>query len=129
MRDLGKKLGRELCGGEVILLRGPLGAGKTVFVKGLAEGLDIGGTITSPTFTLINVYQGRLPLFHMDFYRLRDPQEAEFLGLEEYFASGGVSAVEWPDAALELIPPGALEVCLSLLPDQGRQVEVRQAAL
>lgn len=92
---LGEKLAQELQGGELILLDGDLGAGKTTFTKGLAKGLGITRNIKSPTFTLIREYtMGRLPLYHMDVYRLEETGGAD-LGLEEYFNSTGVSVVEW----------------------------------
>lgn len=90
-------LGPHLQTGDVLLLDGDLGAGKTSFTKGLAKGLGITDYVKSPTFTIIREYcHGRLPLYHMDLYRLEDGG-AEDLGLEEYFEGDGVSVVEWPD--------------------------------
>lgn len=96
-RTLGKKLGRLLRGGEIIGLTGELGSGKTCFTRGLAEGLkvDKGAWIRSPTFTLVNEYQGRLPIYHIDLYRLQNEIEMEELDLRDYFFSEGVSVVEW----------------------------------
>lgn len=108
--DLGEKIGRQLNGGEVICLTGDLGAGKTHFTKGVARGLGISETVTSPTFTLINEYSGRLPLYHVDVYRLCDPDEAYDLGLEEYLYGDGVTLVEWPERVAELLPPGYMAV-------------------
>lgn len=93
---LGETVGKSLRGGEVILLSGDLGAGKTVFVKGIAKGLGIADTVVSPTFNLMNEYEGRLTLYHYDAYRLHDALEAEEAGLTEYFGDRrGVCAVEW----------------------------------
>ncbi len=94
---LGKKIGQQLVAGDVLVLDGDLGAGKTTFTKGLAAGLEIPDIIKSPTFTIIHEYQdGRLPLYHMDAYRLENGG-AEDLGLEEYFDGDGVSVVEWAE--------------------------------
>ena len=96
-RALGKRLGRLLKGSEIIGLTGELGSGKTSFARGVAEGLDVGveAWIRSPTFTLINEYDGRLPMYHIDLYRIGSPRELEELNLRDYFFSGGVSVVEW----------------------------------
>ena len=96
-RALGRALGRVLRGGEILGLSGDLGSGKTCFVHGLAEGLEVGGNswVRSPTFTLINEYQGRLSLVHADLFRVAPGSEMEDLHLEEYFASGSVCVVEW----------------------------------
>ncbi len=107
---LGEKLGRLLKGGEVISLSGDLGAGKTHFAKGVARGLEITGTVTSPTFTLINEYSGRLPLYHVDAYRLAGIEEAYDLGLEEYIYGEGVTLVEWPDRLAGLLPADLLVI-------------------
>ncbi len=96
-RELGKKLARLLEGGEIIGLSGELGAGKTCFVRGVAEGLGVGedAWIRSPTFTLINEYHGRLPLYHIDLYRVSGRAEQEGLNLREYLYGDGVCIVEW----------------------------------
>jgi len=95
---IGRELGGTLSGGDVVLLYGDLGAGKTAFVKGLAEGLGIArDEVSSPTFTLIQEYRGgRLTLFHVDLYRIEDPRELDDLGLDE-IAEEGVLAIEWPE--------------------------------
>lgn len=90
-----KKVTDKLKGGEVIILRGDLGAGKTTFTKGLAKALGVEETVTSPTFTYVKEYYGRLPLYHFDMYRVADADEVYELGLEEYFYKGGVVVVEW----------------------------------
>ena len=90
-----KRVADRLKGGEVILLNGDLGAGKTTFTKGLALALGVKETVTSPTFTYVKEYDGRLPLFHFDMYRVADADEVYELGLEEYFYRGGVVVVEW----------------------------------
>lgn len=90
-----KRIADKLKGGETILLSGDLGAGKTTFTKGLALALGVKETVTSPTFTYVREYDGRLPLFHFDMYRVADADEVYELGLEEYFYRGGVVVVEW----------------------------------
>lgn len=96
-RSWGRKLGKLLRGGEIIGLTGELGSGKTCFVRGMAEGLEVGkeAWIRSPTFTLINEYHGRMPLYHIDLYRVENRRELEELNLLEYFFAGGVCAIEW----------------------------------
>ena len=96
--QLGARLAALLRPGDVIAFRGGLGAGKTAFTRGLARGLGIEESVTSPTYTLVNEYpQGRLPLFHFDMYRLRDAEELFDLGWEDYLDRGGVCAVEWSE--------------------------------
>lgn len=92
---IAKRVADRLKGGETILLNGDLGAGKTTFTKGLALALGVTETVTSPTFTYVKEYQGRLPLYHFDMYRVADADEVYELGLEEYFYKGGVVVVEW----------------------------------
>ncbi|AKI97337.1 tRNA (adenosine(37)-N6)-threonylcarbamoyltransferase complex ATPase subunit type 1 TsaE [Kosmotoga pacifica] len=101
LRKLGRLLGQKLAGGEILLLFGNLGTGKTTFVKGMAEGLGINPDfVRSPTFTLINVYPGsRLQIVHADFYRLESEEEVEELGLEEMLDENSVLAIEWPEKA------------------------------
>lgn len=114
---VGEKLAMSLQGGELILLDGDLGAGKTTFTKGLAKGLGITRNIKSPTFTLIREYSmGRLPLYHMDVYRLEETGGAD-LGLEEYFNSSGVSVVEWSQFIQAELPSEYLLVQLKKDPD------------
>ena len=93
---------QRLQAGDVIYLSGTLGAGKTVFTRGLCRGLGYAGRVTSPTFTLVNVYEGgRLPVFHFDLYRLGGAADLEGIGYDEYFDAGGVCVVEWPERAME----------------------------
>lgn len=91
----------------VFCLTGDLGAGKTVFAKGFAEGLGINEHITSPTFTIFNIYNGRIPLYHFDMYRIEDEDELYNLGVEEYFYGKGICLIEWPEMAMRLIPTDA----------------------
>jgi tRNA threonylcarbamoyladenosine biosynthesis protein TsaE len=104
-QTFGESWAREFTGGEIIALHGVLGAGKTQLVKGLARGLGFPGNVTSPTFTLIHEYRGgRLPIYHIDLYRIRSEKEAVDLGLEEYLPGDGVTVIEWPDRIPSLLP-------------------------
>ncbi len=102
----GESWAKELTGGEIFALHGVLGAGKTQLVKGLARGLGFEGDVTSPTFTIIHEYRGgRLPLYHIDLYRIGSEKEAVDLGLEEFLPGDGVTVIEWPDRIPSLLPP------------------------
>ena len=128
--DIGAALARTLQPGDVIALRGGLGMGKTAFVRGLARGLGYPGRVTSPTFALVNEYEGgRLPLFHFDLYRLDGAGELYDLGWDEYQERGGVCAVEWSERAGELFPPDTIFVTLERVPDSetARRVIIRGA--
>ena len=107
---LGEKLGERVRPGTVIAFSGDLGAGKTVFTRGLARGLGIGERVTSPTFTIVNEYEGgRMPLFHFDMYRLGSSDELFDIGWEDYLRRGGVCAVEWSERVEDALK-GALRV-------------------
>jgi len=108
--ELAADLSGELGPGTVIALHGELGAGKTCFIQGYAAALGIDEPITSPTYTLIGEYEGRLPLHHIDLYRLSGPDEALGLGLEEYFDANGITAIEWAERAEGLLPPDLLHI-------------------
>lgn len=124
-RQLGYQLGKIITQGIVIALEGNLGAGKTLFVKGLAHGLGATDPVTSPTFTLINLYEGRLPLAHFDVYRLPTPEALEELGYDEFFYGEGVTAVEWSDTIQDYLPEDFLQVMLEPQSIEG-QSEGRQ---
>jgi tRNA threonylcarbamoyladenosine biosynthesis protein TsaE len=123
---LGRELGATLSAGDVVLLVGDLGAGKTAFVRGLAEGLGVGGDeVSSPTFTLVQEYRsGRLPLFHVDLYRLNDPREIDDLGLDE-IADDGVLAVEWAER-LPRPPQRAVRVAIEHAGETERRIVISQ---
>jgi tRNA threonylcarbamoyladenosine biosynthesis protein TsaE len=112
---IGRFLARRLRGGEIILLSGSLGAGKTVFAKGIAQGMGIDKQdVISPTFVLLRVYCGRRPLNHFDFYRIDNPHEILGLGYEEYLYSEAVSVIEWPERLKFLLPKEFLKIKLSV---------------
>ncbi|HKS70610.1 MAG TPA: tRNA (adenosine(37)-N6)-threonylcarbamoyltransferase complex ATPase subunit type 1 TsaE, partial [Ktedonobacterales bacterium] len=94
---LGERLGHLLGSGDIVLLTGDLGAGKTALAQGIARGLGVAGPVSSPTFTILKEYEGRIPLYHFDLYRIEDPDELEALGFGDYFYGDGVSVVEWAE--------------------------------
>ncbi len=123
---MGKRLGRFLQPGHVVALIGELGSGKTQFIKGLAEGVGVGKSIyiSSPSFTLINEYPGRIPFYHIDLFRLTSEMEAEGLGLEEYFQGNGITAIEWADRIPSLLPNELLRVQLHYTGKNARSIEI-----
>ena len=111
--EIGRLLGILLEAGDTVCLYGDLGAGKTNFAYGIARGLDVQEQyITSPTFTFVNEYQGRVPLYHLDLYRLKGPDELENIGFDEYIESDGVTVIEWAERAADELPVESLSVYL-----------------
>jgi tRNA threonylcarbamoyladenosine biosynthesis protein TsaE len=123
---MGKHMGGLLLRGDVIALVGELGTGKTQFIKGLAAGVGIGSLtyVSSPSFTLINEYTGRIPFYHIDLFRLNAEKEAEELGLEEYLNGDGVTAIEWADKIFYLLPKELLWIQLTYSGKQTRSIEM-----
>lgn len=121
---LGERLGARLGRGDVVACIGPLGAGKTCFLQGLARGLGVMTDVTSPTFVLVNQYRGRLPVYHVDAYRTGSLSELVDLGLEEMLHGEGVTVVEWADKLLPLLPPRTITVTIAGLGDEPRQIEL-----
>ncbi len=116
---LGRSLGGRLRAGDVVLLRGELGAGKSVLARGIARGMGVTGALPSPTFTLMTCSQGtRCPLYHMDLYRLEDAQELWESGLEEHIGGDGVALIEWPQRAMEAMPERRLEIDFAYDPEE-----------
>ena len=122
---LGQAIGRVLHGGETIAIYGPLGAGKTALVRGIAQGLGaLPTTVTSPTFVVIHEYdQGRLPLAHVDLYRIRTPRELESTGLIEYFSGQTVTAIEWAEKGLAALPQDRIEITLKHRTARSRTIQ------
>lgn len=109
--DFGESLGKQAEPGMVYTLIGDLGVGKTVFTQGLAKGLNITEPISSPTFTIVQIYEGgRLPLYHFDVYRIGDVEEMEEIGYEDYFYGEGVSLIEWANLVEEILPERYTEI-------------------
>ena len=116
--DLGRRLAAALSPGAVVACRGGLGMGKTAFTRGLAQGLGYEGRVTSPTFTIVNEYEGRgLPLFHFDMYRLEGAGDLFDIGWEDYLDRGGVCAVEWSERVEEALPEDAVTVSFARCPE------------
>ncbi len=120
---LGERLGRSARPGDVFALWGELGVGKTVFVRGLARGMGVAGPVSSPTFVLVNEYDGAVPLYHVDFFRL-DPSQLGNVGWEEYLDLGGVVAIEWPDRASAALPEHRLDVRLQHVAESKRAIRL-----
>lgn len=119
---MGRRLAQFLSPGDVLCLDGDLGAGKTSLTQGIAQGLEIEEIVNSPTFTIIHEYtSGKLPLFHFDVYRLKQPQELEDVGYEDYFYGDGVTVIEWANMIEDYLPEEYLRILLSVHPE-GRQM-------
>lgn len=119
---LGEIIGKSLEPGSIIALRGDLGAGKTVLVKGIARGLGIEDEPVSPTFVIMNAYEGRIPLYHFDLYRISGADELIGIGSEEFLFGGGVSAVEWADRVEEIFPEYTIYIDIKI-PETGNGSE------
>lgn len=120
---LGARLAPTLRAGDVILLSGDMGAGKSEFARGVARGLGIACAVPSPSFTILNVYEeGRVPLYHFDWYRIGDESELTDMGLDEYIGGSGVTLIEWHERASDLLPETALEVRLTPLENGAREI-------
>ena len=122
---LGRRLGELMEGGELVLMVGDLGAGKTCLTQGIAWGLGVNEYARSPTFVLVSEYEGRHTLFHADLYRVDDPLEIEDLGLDETYGNGGVCVVEWAEKGESLFPADHLRVEITVTGAEERVVELR----
>lgn len=121
-RHLGERLGSLCAPGDLILLEGSLGAGKTALAQGIGRGLGVAAPVNSPTFTLVKEYRGRIPLYHFDLYRLDDAEQAFELGIEEYLEGDGVCVVEWAERAAALWPSDHLRIHLVIAGPSERQL-------
>ena len=128
--ETGKKLGEKAVPGQVFTLTGDLGVGKTVFTQGLARGLGIQEPVSSPTFTIVQVYEeGRLPFYHFDVYRIGDVEEMDEVGFDDYIMGEGVSLIEWADLIEEILPEKRTEVRIEKDLEQGfdyRKITIRE---
>ena len=122
--EIGKQLGASLTGGDVVALFGGLGAGKTVFAKGIASGLDIHDDVTSPTFTLLKEYHGRHTLFHFDLYRIEDEDELAHIGFYDYLGDDSICVIEWAENAADL--PQCIRVALEGSGSDKRVIKIRK---
>jgi len=125
---IGTRLAAKLKKGDVVALIGPLGAGKTVLTKGIAKGLGVKDVqyVNSPTFVIIKEYEGKMPLYHFDLYRLSGPGSLDEICYDEYFYGGGVSVVEWADKIGSMLPKKRLEVRLSVAGENKRKIEIKK---
>ncbi|OIO37670.1 MAG: tRNA (adenosine(37)-N6)-threonylcarbamoyltransferase complex ATPase subunit type 1 TsaE [Candidatus Omnitrophica bacterium CG1_02_49_10] len=125
-KAIAAKLSKSLHKGSLLALCGELGSGKTVFTKGVAEGLGVKDTryVSSPSFVIIREYKGRLPIYHFDLYRLTDRDDMETAGYGEYFYGGGVSVVEWADKIKDVLPKGHIRVDFEVLGTEERRITI-----
>ena len=122
-RALGERLAAQLKAGDVVLLEGELGAGKSELARGVAKGLGVQETVTSPSFTILNVYEsGRIPLYHFDWYRLEDAGELYELGLDEYLGGDGIALVEWPGRCPDAVPGDCLRIRIEAEGENTRRI-------
>lgn len=124
--EIGKRLGLTLSGGDVVALSGTLGSGKTWLTKGIGLGFDVdpGEVINSPSFSLVNEYEGRCFLYHMDLYRLDSLSDIISIGLDDYFHDQSVVVIEWAERCPDLLPDGYIEVKIDILGDNKRSIEI-----
>jgi len=127
-RTLGRIIGEQARPGQIVLLIGGLGAGKTTITQAIGRGLDVDERyyITSPTFSILHEYPGRIPLYHMDFYRIIDEAELADLGIEEYFYGNGLCVVEWPERLGSLTPDNRLEIRIDITGESSRTATLAQ---
>lgn len=123
--ELGRKFGSSLRRGDLVSLVGSLGAGKTVFAKGIAKSLGISEAIVSPTFTLVQEYEGREKLYHLDLYRLSGEDEFESMGGEDFLYPDGITLIEWAEKIEEMMPSDAFTVTISILSDGTRDISIK----
>lgn len=122
--NAGEKLAEILRAGDVVAFYGELGAGKTAFIRGMARGLGLTARVSSPTFTIVNEYLGKIPLFHFDMYRLKDADELFEIGWEDYLERGGVCAVEWSENVAGAFPPETISVRIEKTAENGREIYI-----
>lgn len=125
-QKLATEIAAGLKPGSVIALMGDLGAGKTCFVQGLAKALEVPKKfyVNSPTFTILNIYKGSLPIYHFDFYRLTSETEALDLGLEEYLYGDGISVIEWAEKFPKILPEGTIKISFHFVDEMTREITV-----
>ena len=122
-REIGMRLAAHLKRGDVVLLEGDLGAGKSELARGVARGLGIEGPVPSPSFTILNAYdEGRIPLYHFDWYRIEEPGEIYDMGMDEMLGGDGAALIEWSGRAPECLPERALKIEIRTLGEQERQI-------
>ena len=120
--QIAAQLAKELRSGDVLAFRGGLGAGKTAFVRGLAEGLGVTGEVASPTFSLVNEYRGNPPLYHFDMYRISTMDDLYFTGFFDYLENGSILAIEWSENIADWLPDGVITISINRLGDEEREI-------
>ncbi len=122
--EIGRRIGTALGGGDIVALIGELGSGKTCLTQGMAKGLGVAENVpvVSPTFTLVNEYPARIPLVHLDVYRLSGPGDLEDMGYEEYFYGGGVVVIEWAEKVREILPEKTIVVRMAYVDENTREL-------
>ena len=124
-KALGEKLASRLKVGDVVVLEGELGAGKSELARGIARGLGVTETVTSPSFTILNVYEsGRCPLYHFDWYRLESEEELYELGMDEYLGGDGIAVIEWAERCPEAVPENVLRIRLEVTGGESRRITI-----
>lgn len=124
-KALGEKLASRLKAGDVVVLEGELGAGKSELARGIARGLGVTETVTSPSFTILNVYEsGRCPLYHFDWYRLESEEELYELGMDEYLGGDGIAVIEWAERCPEAVPENVIRIRLEVTGGESRRITV-----
>ncbi len=121
-RSAGASFARQLKPGTIVCMHGPLGAGKTTFIQGAAAFLGIREAVTSPTFTIASEYEGTIPLYHIDVYRIDSPEEFELLGFEEYLYGRGITFIEWSEKVEDALPASLLHVTITIEEDGSRTI-------
>ncbi len=122
-----KDFAKNLCGGTIVGLIGPLGSGKTIFTQGIAKGLKIKEPVTSPSFTILNIYEApRINLFHFDLYRIDSIQDLENIGYEEYFFSGHITIIEWAEKCIDILPKNSYLLYFKYLNEKEREITICQ---
>ncbi len=122
--ELGRKIGARLVSGDILLLTGQLGAGKTTLIQGIAEGAGVADFVSSPSFIIVNEYAGRVPLFHADLYRLQFEDEVEDLAMGEYFKEDGIVVVEWAEKLAASAPDKYISINMEWLSENERKIVI-----
>lgn len=122
--QIGAQVGKMMSPGDVLALYGPLGSGKTAFVRGFARGAGYAGRVTSPTYSIVHEYAGRVPIFHFDLYRLDSPDALYEIGWEDYLERGGLCVVEWAERFPDAFPPNSYRIHLNATGESTRTIRI-----
>lgn len=122
---LGERIGKYLKSNDIVALSGCLGAGKTTLIQGIAKGLGVRNWVTSPTFTIINEFEGKFSLYHIDLYRIENIDDAEDLAIEEYFIKGGVTVIEWAEKIKSILPVKTIKISIKIVSENERSFEIK----